>query len=323
MKYNSSFIIFFIFLVLGILISLNSISWLGCWLGIEINMVSYLPMMLEKTNMYSSESMIKYFIIQSIGSSLFFMSIIFIDMFMVIHIMLISLLIKIGCPPFHYWYISVMYGLSWMLSFVLMTIQKIIPVLMVSYLECGLELYVVTSGIWGCMGGLCYSSIRKIMGYSSIYNLSWIFGGMLINNYSWMIYFLIYSLTLLLICNLMSNHNINYLNQLFLFSSSIFKSILMLMIFLSMSGLPPFVGFLPKFMVISGLLSMNMSLLSLFLLMTALLTLFFYLRIAMTGLMINFYSISTLCLKIDWYSYTMGYFLLFGMILLNLISIWF
>nr|AWV83328.1 NADH dehydrogenase subunit 2 [Mogannia minuta] len=320
MKYNSSYVWFFNFLVLGIFISMNSISWLGCWLGIEINMISFLPIMLDKTNIYSSESTIKYFIVQSVGSSLLLTSIIFMDMYSMLYIMMISLMIKIGCPPFHYWYVSVIFGLKWMSSMLLMTVQKIIPMVLISYLDVELLFLMIMSGLWGSLGGLCYSSMRKIIAYSSIYNLSWIFGGMMIINYSWMLYFIIYSMSLMLICYMMNDNNINYLNQFF-YSMNLYKMIISMMVLLSMGGLPPFMGFFPKFLMINCLLTMKMIFLSLFLIMTALMVLFYYLRIMMTGLLINFCLIKTLKFSLNMYFFIMSFIFIFGLVILILISL--
>nr|AWV83731.1 NADH dehydrogenase subunit 2 [Tryella crassa] len=288
MKKNSSYMLFMSFLFIGIMLSICSNNWLGCWLGVEMNMVSFLPFMLNKMSVYSSESMIKYFIVQSMGSSLLFMSIIMMSMLLnTKYFILISLMIKIGAPPFHYWYISVIDGLSWMVSFMIMTIQKMIPIVLLSYLNMSLILFIFLSCLWGSIGGLCYSSIRKILAYSSIYNLSWIFSGIMMMNYMWLVYFLIYLFSLFLTCYLFKMNNMNYLNQIFTLFNNKIDSFMLMIIFMSMGGLPPFLGFFPKFMMIYCLLIDKMYFLCLILVMTALLVLFYYLRIVMTGLLLN------------------------------------
>nr|YP_009590110.1 NADH dehydrogenase subunit 2 [Magicicada septendecula]YP_009590123.1 NADH dehydrogenase subunit 2 [Magicicada tredecula]QBM09095.1 NADH dehydrogenase subunit 2 [Magicicada septendecula]QBM09108.1 NADH dehydrogenase subunit 2 [Magicicada septendecula]QBM09355.1 NADH dehydrogenase subunit 2 [Magicicada septendecula]QBM09381.1 NADH dehydrogenase subunit 2 [Magicicada septendecula]QBM09394.1 NADH dehydrogenase subunit 2 [Magicicada septendecula] len=286
MKKNSSYMMFVAFLFFGIMLVICSNNWLGCWMGVEMNMVSFLPFMMNKMSVYSSESMIKYFIIQSMGSSLLFLFVVILGMlFQVKYFIMISLMIKIGSPPFHYWYVSVIDGLSWLVSFLIMTVQSIIPIILLSYLDMSLILFIVLSCIWGSLGGLCYSSIRKILAYSSIYNLSWIFSGVMLMNYMWLVYFLIYSLSLFLTCYLFWMNNMNYLNQVFILFNNSVKSLMLMIIFMSMGGLPPFLGFFPKFMMIYCLLVNKMYFLCLILVMTALLVLFYYLRVVMTGLM--------------------------------------
>lgn len=138
-----------------------------------MNMVSFLPFIMNKIRVYSSESIIKYFIIQRMGSRLLFLFVVILGIsFQIKYFIIVSLIIKIGCPPFHYWYVSVIDGLSWLVSFLIITVQRIIPIILLSYLDMRLILFIVLSCFWGSLGGLCYSSIRKILAYSSIYNLS-------------------------------------------------------------------------------------------------------------------------------------------------------
>nr|WMV00453.1 NADH dehydrogenase subunit 2 [Rhodopsalta microdora] len=321
MKKNSSHLLYLIFLFLGIMISVSSNNWLGCWMGIEMNMISFLPIMANKMSIYASESMIKYFIIQSMGSSLLLMAIIINMMIDSNYLIMISLMIKIGCPPFHLWYVSVIEGLSWMVCFVLMTVQKIIPLVILSYLDLNMSLFIMMACIWGCIGGLGYSSMRKIIAYSSIYNLSWIFSGIMIINYSWLIYYFVYSFTLMAVCYAFDLFNINYINQFIMVSMNFMKSIMMMCIFMSMGGLPPFLGFFPKLIMIYCLLSNNMVFICVILLMTALIILFFYLRIVITTLMMNTISMKMIVIKSSYSYYVAGMFSLFGMVFLSLITL--
>nr|AUJ22090.1 NADH dehydrogenase subunit 2 [Tettigades limbata] len=311
MKNNSSVFLFHIFLLLGILISVSSNNWLSCWLGIEINLISFLPIMTDSSSIYSSESMIKYFIIQSMGSSLLFLSIILMNNYFLFveYIVVFSLMIKIGCPPFHMWFPSVMEGLSWKNCFILSTIQKFTPMILVSYLSMSLMVvFIVMACIWGSIGGLSYSSLRKIIAYSSIYNLGWIIGGINMLMHSWFIYFLIYSLTLSMLCYLFNLNNLNYLNQLFLIYNSFYSWLVMMMLFMSMGGMPPFLGFIPSMFMVYSLVNSEFYMMCMFLLMSALVVLFFYLRVIFTGLMIN-----SLSLKFNFKEQTMLVYL-FGMI---------
>lgn len=315
-KKNSSYILFISFLFIGIILSICSNNWLGCWLGVEINMVSFLPFMLNKIRVYSSESIIKYFIVQRMGSRLLFISIIIIRILLnTKYFILISLIIKIGAPPFHYWYISVIDGLSWIVSFIIITIQKIIPIVLLSYLNMRLILFIFLSCLWGSIGGLCYSSIRKILAYSSIYNLSWIFRGIIMINYIWLVYFLIYLFSLFLTCYLFKINNINYLNQIFTLFNNKIDSFILIIIFISIGGLPPFLGFFPKFIIIYCLLIDKIYFLCLILVITALLVLFYYLRIVITGLLLNNVILKLFIFKLN------NIFYIINLVLIGLIII--
>nr|AWV84459.1 NADH dehydrogenase subunit 2 [Graptopsaltria nigrofuscata] len=319
MKNNSSNMLFLTFMLIGIIISISSNNWLGCWMGIEINMISFLPIMMNSMSVYSSESMIKYFVVQSMGSSLFFFSIMLMMIYNVNYLMAISLLVKMGCPPFHLWFPSVMEGLSWYNCFMLSVIQKLMLIVLLSYLNVNIMVFVIISCVWGSVGGLMYSSLRKIIAYSSIYNLGWMISGIFLMNYSWMIYYIIYSLTLMMVCYSFYIFGMNYLNQFFLLSMDFNKLLFMMIIFLSMGGMPPFLGFFPK-MILVYCLTMNDMFFSCFiLLITALLVMYFYLRVIFTGLMIYSSSIKYINYSLSWMFYLFSIFSLFGLLILSLL----
>nr|AWV84108.1 NADH dehydrogenase subunit 2 [Tettigades sp. 2 PL2017] len=325
MKNNSSFFLFHVFMFLGILISVSSSNWLSCWLGIEINLISFLPIMTDSSSIYSSESMISYFIIQSMGSSLLFLSVILMNDYFVFigHLIMFSLMIKIGCPPFHMWFPSVMEGLSWKNCFILSTIQKFTPMVLISYLSMSfMMVFVIMACIWGSIGGLSYSSLRKIIAYSSIYNLGWVIGGINMLMHSWFIYFLIYSVTLFMLCYLFSFNNLNYLNQFFLIYNNFYSWLVMMVLFMSMGGLPPFIGFIPSMIMIYSLVNSEFYMICMLLLLSALIVLFFYLRVVFTGLMINSLSLKFNFSEQTMLMYLFGTFTMFGLFILFLLKLY-
>nr|AWV83380.1 NADH dehydrogenase subunit 2 [Yezoterpnosia nigricosta] len=323
MKNNSSNMLFLTFMLIGIVISISSNNWLGCWMGIEINLISFLPIMMNSMSVYSSESMMKYFIIQGMGSSLFFFSLMLMFVYDINYLMMISLLIKMGCPPFHLWFPSVMEGLSWLNCFFLSTIQKFVPIMLISYLNLNVTLFIIMSCLWGSLSGLMYSSLRKIIAYSSIYNLGWMISGTSIINYSWIIYYLIYSLTLMMVCYSFYIFGMNYLNQFFLTSMNFMKLIFMMIIFLSMGGMPPFLGFFPKLILVYCLILNNMFFICFILLVSALLVMFFYLRVIFTGLMIYSISFKYTSYSLSWLFYFFGVISLFGLLIVSMMTFYF
>nr|AWV84394.1 NADH dehydrogenase subunit 2 [Tettigades dumfriesi] len=324
MKNNSSFLLFYVFMFSGILISVSSGNWLSCWLGIEINLISFLPIMMDSSSIYSSESMIKYFIVQSMGSSLMFLSIILMNSLLpMLYFMVSSLMIKVGCPPFHMWFPSVMEGLSWMNCFILSTIQKLIPMVLISYLMMNfMVVFIIMACIWGSIGGLSYSSLRKIVAYSSIYNLGWIIVGANMFMHSWLIYYLVYSLTLFMLCYLFSLYNLNYLNQFFLIYNNFYSWLLTMVLFMSMGGLPPFLGFIPSMFMIYSLVNSEFYMVCMFLLMSSLIVLFFYLRIVFTGLMINSLSLKFSFENQTFLTYLFGMITSFGLFILIMLKLY-
>lgn len=282
--------------------------------------------MADKINIYSSESIIRYFIIQRMASRILFISILLVTIFNFGLVIVISLMIKIGCPPFHLWFPSVIEGLTWIICFLLRTVQKLVPIILLTNLIFNFSLFIILSCCLGAIGGLGYSSIRKIIAYSSIYNLGWIIRGIIIVNYSWLFYFSIYSLNLFIVCYTFNRLNVNYLNQFFVFSKIYINSILIIVLFISIGGLPPFLGFIPKLILIYCLILNNLLFPCFILVITALLVLFFYIRIVYTGIIINsitliikFYSIYSL----SWIFYVFGILSIFGLFILLIIRLFF
>nr|QNV11557.1 NADH dehydrogenase subunit 2 [Dynatosoma fuscicorne] len=338
---NSSNLIFLFSMILGTLISISSNSWLGVWMGLEINLLSFIPLMVNVNNLMSTEASLKYFLTQAFASSILLFSMIltmmiynlnyqFNDYSLMSILMLIPLLIKSGVSPFHFWFPNVIEGMNWMPSLILMTWQKIAPMLIISYLMVFnyLFFFIIVSVITGAIGGLNQTSIRKIMAFSSINHLGWMLSAMMFNEYLWMFYFLIYSFISLGLILLFNQFKLFYLNQLFnLFSHSFILKFSLLVSFLSLAGLPPFLGFLPKWMVIQSLSNINQYSLIMIMILMSLVTMYFYLRICFSAFMLSykemtwnnqfFYSkTSFLIMGLMLFSSIMGLFIFINMIYL-------
>nr|ASN65899.1 NADH dehydrogenase subunit 2 [Platychile pallida] len=295
-------LVFLTTLFMGTMISVSSYTWLGTWMGLEINLLSFIPLLKDKNNPYSSESSIKYFLVQALASSILFFSIILIMMnsnlinemintnWFLMMIINSALLTKMGAAPFHFWFPEIIEGMNWMNSLMLMTWQKIAPMMLLSYtmkFSNYIIFIIVSCSMIGSMGGLNQTSLRKIMAYSSINHIGWMISSFLKNEIIWIIYFTIYSLISSAFVFLMKKFNIFHLKQMFLLmNKNILIKFCMLINLLSLGGLPPFLGFFPKWMIIQYM-SMNYPSLMLIMIMFTLITLFFYLRITYSSLMIN------------------------------------
>nr|AFP33348.1 NADH dehydrogenase subunit 2 [Amiota femorata] len=299
---NSSKILFMLILIMGSMITITSNSWLGAWMGLEINLLSFIPLMSDN-NLMSTESSLKYFLTQALASTVLLFSIILMmlkynmnfetNLSYISMIMMSSLLLKSGAAPFHFWFPNLMEGLNWNNALILMTWQKIAPLMLISYLNIKEILFIsiILSVIIGALGGLNQTSLRKLMAFSSINHLGWML--MALNNSEsiWLIYFIMYSflnLILTFMFNIFKSYHLNQLFSLF-YNSKILKFILF-MNFLSLGGLPPFLGFLPKWIVIQQLSFNNQLFMLVILTVSTLITLFFYLRICYSAFMLNYYE---------------------------------
>nr|UBN08762.1 NADH dehydrogenase subunit 2 [Macropanesthia heppleorum] len=300
MSNNSTKILFFMTLVSGMLITISSNSWIGAWMGLEINLLSFIPLMTNNNNIFTTEAALKYFLIQALASlSLLFIILsksIIESMFSLVNSYLTSiiivtpLLMKSGAAPLHWWFPSVMEGLSWWNCFVLMTVQKIAPLILISYsikFNYFMIVIVMMSILVGTIGGYNQISLRKILTYSSINHMAWMLIAMLMSESIWVLYFTTYSLLVLSVMSIVIPLQISFVNQTFFINNE--KKIIKLMMYsslLSLGGLPPFLGFFPKWIVIQHMIVNNHLTMISFMVVMSLATLYYYLRITYSSFII-------------------------------------
>lgn len=305
---NTSKILFIIVLITGTLLAVTANSWLRVWIGLEINLLAFIPLISDNNNLKSSEASLKYFLTQALASRtlLFAVIIIIININFIFQInfvnnnfseiiILSSLLIKRGTAPFHFWFTEVIEGLSWNNSLVLITWQKIAPLILISYISINqiITWIIVITRITGALGGLNITSLRKLIAYSSINHLGWIIAAIRLSNNIWLVYFGFYSILSAAIVIIFNVFKIFHFNQIFSLSfPSNYYKISILINLLSLGGLPPFSGFIPKWIVIQALSNNSQIALSIILIITTLITLFFYLRLCFAATIINYYEIN-------------------------------
>nr|YP_010851760.1 NADH dehydrogenase subunit 2 [Penicillidia dufourii]WGH14988.1 NADH dehydrogenase subunit 2 [Penicillidia dufourii] len=285
--------LFLIMLIFSSLISISSNSWFSMWIGLEMNLLFFIPLMSDN-KLLSSESSIKYFLIQSLGSLiLMFSFLLLLFYFKEIYkiFMMISLLLKMGAAPFHFWFPIVIEGLSWINSFILMTWQKLSPMILISYIF-NIKLMILIiffSSIISNLMGMNQNSLRKLLAFSSINHLTWMISSLFISNLMMMMYFLFYSMMTFSMIIYFKMFNISYINQLYstFFFNKYFK-LFIIFNFLSYGGLPPFMGFFPKWLIIQNLCLLNHFFLMIVLIFSSLIYLYLYIRLIFNMMMFNF-----------------------------------
>nr|AND96152.1 NADH deshydrogenase subunit 2 [Euoniticellus fulvus] len=297
---NLTKLTFYFTLIIGTLISISSYSWMGMWLGLEINLLSIIPLMSTSKNSMQAEASMKYFITQTMASMILLFSLIMMSfnlLFLMDDIMLTSmyysaLFTKMGAAPFHFWFPEIMEGLSWTNSLIMLTWQKIAPLTLITYpnftsFKFMILIMIFSTLISGIMG-MNQTNLRKLLAYSSINHLSWMLSSMLFFETIWMYYFLTYSIITINIILILKLLNIFNMNQLFssLNKSPLIKFFFMLN-FMSLGGLPPFLGFLPKWLTIQMMIKMQLFSMSLIIIIMTLMTLFFYMRIITLGIIMK------------------------------------
>nr|AWQ65108.1 NADH dehydrogenase subunit 2 [Cynoglossus nanhaiensis] len=286
----------------GTIITLSSTNWLMAWMGLEINTMAIIPIIARKHHPRATEAATKYFLIQAPAAATVLFSAITnawltgqwgIDqtsMNLPTVMILISLAMKMGMAPVHSWLPDVLQGLDLMTALLLSTWQKLAPLSILIQLHSTHSPLLIIMGIMsilaGGWGGLNQTQTRKILAYSSITHMGWM---LLILQYEpnitfmTFLFYVLMTSSLFMIFNQNNALSINKLPILSTFSPALCS--LTPIILLSLAGLPPFTGFIPKWLIIKELSHLNLSGLAVSAAIAGLLSLYFYLRLSYTSCM--------------------------------------
>nr|AYJ22287.1 NADH dehydrogenase subunit 2 [Omphalius rusticus] len=270
-----SFLFIFVF-IFGSIMSLSSIHWMGIWLGLEINLIGFIPILVYGGVTQETESGMKYFVVQALGSGMLMMGslISFNTLFtweslgsgdlIGLCIVVIGMMLKLGSFPFHFWLPSVMAGVSWFSCLVLTTWQKLAPMFLLSsivekawilgnWVSSSLIFIAGMASIVGGIGGLNQTQIRALLAYSSIGHVGWmilccVVGQSVLKTY-FLIYFIISICTFLVLwCS--ESSLFSQVSSLAGESSSKSSNVYLIFMLLSLGGMPPLLGFIGKWMAI-------------------------------------------------------------------------
>nr|YP_010952957.1 NADH dehydrogenase subunit 2 [Empoascanara angkhangica]WMQ52400.1 NADH dehydrogenase subunit 2 [Empoascanara angkhangica] len=290
MKMNSSKMFFLGFMITGVMLCLCSNNWLFIWCGLELSLISFLPL-IHSTQIISSESSMKYFLVQSVSSGMLILGLMMMLTLKLNYNLIIasSILIKMGVAPFHSWLLGVVEGLSMIPMMLMFTVSKIAPLMMLTFITLSLALIICLTMVTGAMLGLNQSSTRKIITYSSIFNMGLILMSIK-NNFIWFYYLVIYSILVSMLVFLIFKMNMFYVNQMITMENLMSYKMGLWFILLSMGGMPPFVGFSIKLIVIEFSVIHQMTINLIIMILFSLLVMFFYLRLSYLSIM--FFSMS-------------------------------
>nr|AAZ15950.1 NADH dehydrogenase subunit 2 [Eurycea cirrigera]AAZ15951.1 NADH dehydrogenase subunit 2 [Eurycea cirrigera]AAZ15952.1 NADH dehydrogenase subunit 2 [Eurycea cirrigera]AAZ15953.1 NADH dehydrogenase subunit 2 [Eurycea cirrigera] len=282
----------------GTVITFTSNHWFLAWLGLELNTLAMIPLMSKTHHPRATEAATKYFLMQAAASALLLFAttlnawytgewtISCMQNIIPTLMLTIALMIKLAVAPFHLWLPDVIQGLDLMTCLILLTWQKLAP--MTLLIQIGPELnpmllisFGVLSIILGGWGGLNQPQIRKIMAYSSIAHLGWMTVVLVyspqLTTLNLLLYLMMTAAMFFMLLNLMST-NINKVAISWMKYASLTPT--MMIILMSLGGLPPTSGFMPKWLILEELMKQDMALIATIMSLSALLSLFFYLRLS-------------------------------------------
>nr|UGK73347.1 NADH dehydrogenase subunit 2 [Mesargus serrata] len=287
MSLNSYNMMFTSIMILGVMISLSSNNLFMIWLGLEITFMSFMPTLSKSTKLMSHSSM-KYFIIQSISSLMMMLGMLMMlnDLMHTNFILMFSLIIKIALAPFHTWLIMIIDNMNVNSMFMLITIMKFPLINLISIMMMKFDLLCMFSMICSSLCSLNQTSIRKLIAYSSVFNMGLLMPSLMMNS-SWINFMTIYSLILLSMFILINKCNINFINQTLINEHSIMLKINMFILLISMGGMPPLMGFTLKLIIIEKLTMVNNYMMIMTISITSVIMMFIYIRLSFLIIMFS------------------------------------
>ncbi len=240
-------IVFYFTIFLSPIVIISSSSIIIIWVGLELRTFSFLPIIFSHA--YSSFSTIKYFFVQSAGSVIILISLSYKRVLLSGGIFFLALILKIGIAPLHFWLPNFVARLQVKEILILLIWQKIGPLLLITFVPCiSREIKIIRGVLRVLVGriiGLVQTQWKQIFTFSSISHLGWIVIRRAVTCWLVQIYFLVYRLAFL---QFILPNNSRILNVSILSFNNL--RIIRLLMLLSITGLPPIIGFLIKIFVI-------------------------------------------------------------------------
>lgn len=173
-----------IFLILFLIsVFLISSSFIIMWVFLECNTLLFLIVICLLSNKQKFRVVTSYFLIQSLGSSIFLVSLSIISslnfsLFLYIRYILynFSLGIKLGLFPFHIWVVSLVKYINWLGVFLLASVQKLIPIIILRW--CFMSNYILMVVVMSILvrfyNRLGLTRLKLIFSYSILSHRAWI-----------------------------------------------------------------------------------------------------------------------------------------------------
>nr|WPS67164.1 NADH dehydrogenase subunit 2 [Macrognathus aculeatus] len=281
---------------LGTTITFASSHWLLAWMGLEINTLAIIPLMAQHHHPRATEATTKYFLTQATAAAMLLFAsttnawlsgqwhILQMTHPVPTTLITLALALKIGLAPMHAWLPEVLQGLNLTTGLILSTWQKLAPfalLLQIQQTNPTLTILLgVSSMLIGGWAGLNQTQLRKILAYSSIAHLGWM---LVVIQFSpsltllTLLIYLIMTSSAFLTFKLNNSTNINSLA--ISWSKMPTLTSLAPLILLSLAGLPPLTGFMPKWLILQELTKQDLAPTATLAALSALLSLYFYLRL--------------------------------------------
>ena len=315
-----------LFSILGMLVMLSSNDFITLYLGLELQSLSlYVLAAIKKDSLKSSEAGLKYFILGALASGFFLFGVSLLfgitgttsftmlstnllspennSLLLILSIVLIlsSIAFKLSIAPFHMWTPDVYEGAPSSVTAFFAVVPKIaaIGVLMRILYIALIDIHdvwnqlILVLGILsifvGAFGALLQINIKRLMAYSAISNIGYIFLALSLGSQlgleASLIYITVYTVSALgsfAFILSMEKDNI-MLNNISSFAglskSNPFYAVCFSIILLSLAGLPPLAGFIAKFYIFKAVIIADFLWIAVIGIMGSVISAYYYLNI--------------------------------------------
>nr|BAU45716.1 NADH dehydrogenase subunit 2 [Diplospinus multistriatus] len=282
---------------LGTTITFMSSHWLLAWMGLEINTLAIIPIMIKSQHPRAVEATTKYFLTQATAAAMLLFAastnawltgqwgLEEMTHPLPTTMMTLALAMKMGLAPLHTWLPEVLQGLDLITGLILSTWQKLAPFILIMQIHPTNSLILITLGLSstlaGGWGGLNQTQLRKILAYSSIAHLGWM---ILVLQFSPQLSLLALLTYFIMTFSAFMTFQLNKTTNINMLATSWTKApaltALSPLLLFSLGGLPPLTGFMPKWLILQELSKQDLAPLATIAALSALLSLFFYLRLS-------------------------------------------
>nr|YP_010892815.1 NADH dehydrogenase subunit 2 [Nannoperca australis]WJQ22519.1 NADH dehydrogenase subunit 2 [Nannoperca australis] len=282
---------------LGTTITFASSHWLLAWMGLEMNTLAIIPLMAQHHHPRAVEATTKYFLTQATAAAMLLFAsttnawltgqwdIQQMSHPLPITMITLALALKIGLAPVHAWLPEVLQGFDLTTGLILSTWQKLAPFALLLQIQPTNSTILIMLGLMstlvGGWGGLNQTQLRKILAYSSIAHLGWM---ILVLQFSPSLTFLTLLIYLIMTFSTFLVFKLNKATTINALATSWAKAPAMTalapLILLSLGGLPPLTGFMPKWLILQELTKQDLAPTATLAALSALLSLYFYLRLS-------------------------------------------
>nr|ACF20474.1 NADH dehydrogenase subunit 2 [Enyalioides heterolepis] len=287
-------------LATGTIITMSSHHWMMAWIGLEMNTLAILPIISKQHHPRATEAATKYFLTQATASALILFSssmnawktgtwdITQMTDPSANALLTSALAMKLGLAPVHFWLPEVLQGSTMKTALIISTWQKLAPMTLIYLTMNNLSTLILLtmgtlSALVGGWAGLNQTQTRKIMAFSSIAHLGWMVTiATTLTNIMTMALIMYLLMTTSMFSALVLSKSKTIQDTATSWTMSPTLVIMTMLTLLSLGGLPPLSGFLPKWLILQELITQNLIPVATTIALSTLLSLFFYLRLTYT-----------------------------------------